>query len=85
MNPSTPVMLDDVEVDALRIGLALLDDEVQGGTMSPTPPTTNPPDKECGRPHSKRATASEDRKAALYMKAQRLAIARLAKKLRAVA
>jgi hypothetical protein len=80
MNPCTPVMLDDVEIDAVRIGLALLDDEVQGGVMSPCPKTT-PLRRSPGRG----TTYTEDHAAAVHLKSQRLAIARLSKKLRAVA
>jgi hypothetical protein len=84
MKPPVPIMLDAVEIDALRIGLALLDDEVQGGTMSPTPAITNSEDRH-GKVRARCGTFAENRKAALYLKSQRLAIARLSRKLRAVA
>lgn len=75
------VDLDPVELDAIRVGLMLLRDDLPKG-MSPTPLTTGGALRHSSIRHG---TYTEDRAAGAQVKAHRLALARLDRKLRAVA
>jgi hypothetical protein len=76
------VRLDETEIDALRLGLSLLVDII-GQHPVPTPETTA--SNRHGGVTVRRASYMEDYLAARMAKAQRDAIARLDRKLRAIA